>query len=81
MPPSAEADVQIPVIDIANPNLKTGEELVDAAARYGFVFIRNQGGDISPPEIDKIFETVSTMRSDTPQFPIPRVIVIVPSFF
>ncbi|KAH0547561.1 hypothetical protein FGG08_000286 [Glutinoglossum americanum] len=69
---STELGVQIPVIDIANPTLKTGEELVDAAARYGFVFIRNQGSDISPPEIDKTFETVSTLRLDIPQFPKPR---------
>jgi len=67
MPPSAEADVQIPVIDIADPTLKTGEELVDAATRYGFVFVRNQGSDISPPEIDRIFETVSILHSIMPK--------------
>lgn len=48
----------IPVLDISVPDAATGKQLVDAAERYGFVFIRIQGSDISPKEIDEAFELV-----------------------
>lgn len=50
--------VDIPVLDISTPNAQVGRELVDAAARYGFVFIRNQGSEIPPTEIGQAFELV-----------------------
>ncbi|KAI9793859.1 MAG: hypothetical protein M1816_007111 [Peltula sp. TS41687] len=48
--------IDIPVVDISTPNAHVGRELVDAAVRYGFVFIRNQGSEIAPTEIDEAFE-------------------------
>lgn len=56
---SNEESVQIPVIDISNADLKTGYELIDAAAGHGFVFIRSHGMDFSPGIVDRTFELVS----------------------
>jgi hypothetical protein len=42
-----EESVPIPVIDISNADLKTGYELIDAAAGHGFVFIRSHGMDFT----------------------------------
>lgn len=53
--------IDLPVLDISTPNAQVGRELVDAAVRYGFVFIRNQGSEIPPTEIDQAFELVGRL--------------------
>lgn len=52
----------IPVIDISGdlPEKEVAKQLVDAAATYGFLYIRNQGKDIPIEAIDNIFELAST---------------------
>jgi isopenicillin N synthase-like dioxygenase len=52
--------VQIPVIDISGPlpESEIGEQLVDAAATYGFVYVKNEGKDIPIQAIDSIFDLV-----------------------
>jgi isopenicillin N synthase-like dioxygenase len=52
---------QIPVIDLSGscPEDQVAKELVDAAATYGFVYIKNQGKDIPVEVIDCIFDLVS----------------------
>ena len=52
------AQVQLPVIDLSNPDPKTADELVSAAATYGFVFIKSNGTDMIPKGVDKTFELV-----------------------
>jgi len=49
---------QIPVIDISGdaPESEVAKALVDAAATYGFVYIKNQGKDIPVEAIDRTFE-------------------------
>jgi isopenicillin N synthase-like dioxygenase len=51
---------QVPVIDISGtlPELEVGRALVDAAATYGFVYIKNEGKDIPVEAIDRMFELV-----------------------
>jgi hypothetical protein len=49
---------QIPVIDISNPTLECGREIVDAAARSGFLYVKVGGSDIPPQAIDRAFELV-----------------------
>ena len=51
---------QIPVIDISGsqPESEVAEELVDAAATYGFVYVKNEGKDIPIKDIDRTFELV-----------------------
>jgi hypothetical protein len=59
--------IQIPVIDILracpDDDLSVAEELVQAAAVHGFVYIKNLGKDISIPEINHAFDLVSTQIS------------------
>lgn len=50
--------LQIPVIDISHADEATGEEMVDAAARYGFLYIRVNGIDVPPQFVDRMFELV-----------------------
>ncbi|KAG4427874.1 hypothetical protein IFR05_016642 [Cadophora sp. M221] len=49
---------QIPVIDISGsvPQTEVAKQLVDAAATYGFVYIKNQGKDIPVKVIDNLFQ-------------------------
>ena len=52
---------QIPVIDLSGslPESQIAKDLVDAAATYGFVYVKNQGKDIPAEVIDGIFDLVS----------------------
>lgn len=52
-------NVQIPVIDISNADHTTGHELVEAVAKYGFVFIRAHGTDFTSDLVDGMFGLVS----------------------
>ncbi|KAH7418988.1 oxidoreductase-like protein [Cadophora sp. MPI-SDFR-AT-0126] len=49
---------QIPVIDISGsrPESEVAKQLVDAAATYGFVYVKNEGKDIPVDVIDDIFQ-------------------------
>ena len=57
---SNTSSLKIPVIDIVdaveNPN--TAKQLIDAVARYGFVYIRGEGTGFTKPILDKVFELV-----------------------
>jgi len=48
----------IPVIDISEPSEQTGHDLVDAAARYGFIFIKSKSVGISADVINQMFALV-----------------------
>lgn len=48
----------IPVIDISEPSKRTGHELVEAAARYGFIFIKSKSVGISADALDQLFALV-----------------------
>lgn len=51
----------IPVIDISGstPEADVADQLVNAATRYGFVYIKNEGKDIPIEAIDNLFNIVS----------------------
>lgn len=57
---SNESAGLIPVIDISGslPQRELAKQIVDAAATYGFVYIRNLGKDIPVEAIDSIFDLV-----------------------
>ena len=50
------AAVNIPVIDISAENKGAAVQLLDAAAKYGFVFIENNKAGIPLQDISRIFE-------------------------
>jgi isopenicillin N synthase-like dioxygenase len=51
---------QIPVIDISGPlpESEIAAQLVDAAATYGFVYVKNEGKDIPVEAIESLFDLV-----------------------
>jgi len=50
---------QIPVIDISGPpDTEVAKTLVNAAAMYGFIYVRSHGKDIPTEIIDNMFELV-----------------------
>ena len=48
----------IPIIDISNPDQDTPAKLVDAAATYGFVYIKSVGLDFTHDIVDHVFALV-----------------------
>lgn len=62
---SSSNEGRIPVIDISGsvPQSEVAKQLVDAAATFGFVYIKNLGKDIPVDAIDRTFELVRTLSS------------------
>ena len=56
MTPSPSAQVDIPIIDINDQNKNAASELLDAASKYGFVFIENGKAGIPPKDIAHMFD-------------------------
>jgi isopenicillin N synthase-like dioxygenase len=52
--------VDIPIIDISGsiPEVEVAKKLVEAAAIYGFVYIKNEGKDIPVQVIEDAFSLV-----------------------
>lgn len=55
--------LQIPIIDISRENAQTGDCLVEAAAHYGFVFIKGQGLGFTSQILDDAFDLVRFEQS------------------
>ncbi|KAK0124213.1 hypothetical protein ONS95_009192 [Cadophora gregata] len=55
---TAGSNGQIPVIDISGslPESEVAKQLVDAAATYGFVYVKNEGKDIPVNVIEDVFQ-------------------------
>lgn len=53
-----DGKVQIPVLDISPSNSEASRQIVEAAAHYGFIFIKNNGAGIPPQEIAAMFQLV-----------------------
>lgn len=46
----------IPALDISSGNALAPQQLLDAAIKYGFVFIENNDAGIAPAQIERMFE-------------------------
>jgi isopenicillin N synthase-like dioxygenase len=63
MQASNQETIDIPVIDISNAQSQTGEQIVNAVVKWGFVFIKAHGSGFTPEIIDNIFQRVSHKSS------------------
>lgn len=51
--------IELPIIDLAkDKDEATADELVKAAATHGFIYIKNNGVEIKPSNLDGVFELV-----------------------
>lgn len=51
--------IQLPVIDISNPNdPAVGKEMLDAATNYGFFYVNSKGSDFAVADVKKAFGLV-----------------------
>ena len=60
-----DATKLIPVIDISGNTAEdvVAKQLVDAATKHGFLYIKNEGKDIPVEAIENMFEIVSLTTS------------------
>lgn len=69
MPAANVEDIPIPVVDISNVDTQTGADLVDAIAKWGFVFVKGKGLGFTPRVIDHTFELVRSSASRLQRYP------------
>jgi hypothetical protein len=48
----------LPIINISDPTLEVGRQMIDAAARYGFLYIDTRGTDFTPEVVERQFALV-----------------------
>jgi hypothetical protein len=58
MSPNKGPEVQLPVLDIRDADTKTAKALVEAVTHYGFVFIKNNNGEIPSDNVTDMFDLV-----------------------
>jgi isopenicillin N synthase-like dioxygenase len=56
MDAGATTGLRIPTVNISSDNPQASTQLLDAAAKYGFVFIENDGSILSPEDIAQMFQ-------------------------
>jgi hypothetical protein len=53
------APIELPVIDISNPHDPTvGKAMLEAAAKYGFLYVNSKGTDFKVEDVDHAFGLV-----------------------
>lgn len=51
--------IELPVIDISDPHdPAVGKAMLDAAAKYGFLYVNSKGTDFATEDVDRGFELV-----------------------
>lgn len=50
--------IQLPVIDISNPTPEAGKQVLDAATKYGFLYVDSTTTEISSERVDSAFKMV-----------------------
>ncbi|EDU48755.1 conserved hypothetical protein [Pyrenophora tritici-repentis Pt-1C-BFP] len=54
----------IPVIEISNPSKEVAQQVLDAASKHGFLYIKNDGVTIPPQDIDAMFELTLASKGE-----------------
>ncbi len=49
----------LPVLDISDLTAEGGRQMIDAAAKHGFLYVDTRGTDFTPEVVDRQFELVS----------------------
>lgn len=58
--------IQLPVLDISNPHdPAVGKAMLDAAAKYGFLYVNSKGSDFSSADVDHAFALVCYVAMPT----------------
>ena len=62
------ATLQLPIFDISDPTPEVGRSMIEAAAKYGFLYVDTKGTDFTEAIVDRQFEMVSgTFIDGTPK--------------
>ena len=58
-PIPAGTSIELPILDISNPeDPAVGEAMLDAATKYGFLYVDSKGTDFTAEDVRKAFERV-----------------------
>jgi isopenicillin N synthase-like dioxygenase len=56
-PTPAETSIELPILDISNPeDPAVGEAMLNAATKYGFLYVDSKGTDFTAEDVRKAFE-------------------------
>lgn len=60
-PTAAAPPVELPIIDLSNPeDPVVGKAMLDAAAKYGFLYVNSKGTDFTSQDVERAFGLVRT---------------------
>ncbi|GAB1214481.1 hypothetical protein ATERTT37_003644 [Aspergillus terreus] len=71
-PSTVGPPIQLPVIDISNPNdPAVGKEMLDAATNYGFFYVNSKGSDFAVADVKKAAFNFAEFKDGKAQQPLP----------
>lgn len=68
--PPGNGPVTLPIINISDPTPEVGRQMIDAAAKYGFLYIDTRGTDFTPEVVERQFELVSPSQALSQQLSV-----------
>ena len=63
---TAVAALQLPIFDISDPTPEVGRSMIEAAAKYGFLYVDTKGTGFTEATVDRQFEMVSGLSLTIP---------------
>jgi hypothetical protein len=58
--------IELPILDISNPeDPAAGKAILDAATKYGFLYVDSKGTDFRAEDVEKAFERVCHVQYHT----------------
>lgn len=66
---TAVAALQLPIFDISDPTPEVGRSMIEAAAKYGFLYVDTKGTGFTEAIVDRQFEMVSGLSLTIPRNP------------
>jgi len=64
---TAVAALQLPIFDISDPTPEVGRSMIEAAAKYGFLYVDTKGTGFTEAIVDRQFEMVSGLSLMIPR--------------
>lgn len=68
---ASEAPIQLPVFHLSEVTPEVGKSMIDAATKYGFLYVDSNSSDFADNDVDGAFEMVGHyfLRVDYSVFP------------
>lgn len=56
--PATASPIQLPIFDVSQLTPEVGKSMIDAATKYGFLYVASESSDFAKDDVETAFGTV-----------------------